>query len=962
MNDIRKISRREFLIGGSAMAAAGGLGLFSLRAKAAEALVGLQTVGGKTVRYSDYADIWREKWKWDKVVKSSHSRADCQGNCIFNVYVRDGIAWREEQAPIYEQDHPGVPDYNPRGCQKGSCYTNLQLEESRNLYPLKRVGERGGGKWKRVSWDEALTDIADKMIDAAIAEGTESIIIDDGFSNVGFGPESVGEPRLRAAMHATTMDSAGGISDMANGTLQTWGLLAVEGTSGDWFLSDYIVIFHSNPVYTRIPDVHFMHEARYRGAKLVVIAPDLSPSTVHADLWLNVKAGADAALGLSCAQVMIEENLFRRDYVLEQTDLPFLVREDNKRFLRQRDMVGGNAENAFYLWDEATGQTVIAPGCEADGNDGSTLALGAIKPALSGRFEVTLADGSRVAVRTVYDHLREMLDRAYRPEQMQDITGLSPKLVRRFARELATARSAMISGSLGSCRSYHSDLGQRSMILLMALTGNNGRKGGGYRTVCWFVTEGLEKVMPHPDFTPEEKKRIGAAMRRGLLPRDYEALVTLASEKMPLVPLLPFLYVHGGYKEAWDKQDPTLPHKFGHYLREAIDKGWIPMHPMEGRSPKVYVVSGGNPLRRWPMPQIAKKHLWPKLDLVVTVDFRMSTTAMYSDYVLPAAAYYEKIGIHQGAYIPYIVTCDKAHEPHGESMAEWQIYGRLAKRISERAKARGIGPVRGFRDQPLDMTGVYDRYTDHGKYDPVGDPNDDMKLMDIICNSPQTVTVKSGREALDMGAVPMIGMGPPSLMHATYSELKKGEPFWPHRDFVEKKVAWPTITGRQQFYIDHPWFLEGGEALPVHKPLPYNSEKYPLRMGDGHNRWSIHSIQRNQKMLMRLERGQPVCFMNPRDCEARGIKDADIVRVFNDQGSYECMVKVAATSAPGDVTIYHAWEPTQFKNWKGSQETVESPLKGLHMAGGYGQLHYRVIYGGPNMSPHNTALQVEKVS
>ena len=70
---------------------------------------------------------------------------------------------------------------------------------------------------------------------------------------------------------------------MPMGAVQTWGMYNCEGTSDDWFKSDYIVVWVGNPAYTRIPEVHFMHEARYRGAKLVVIAPDYSATAVHAD-------------------------------------------------------------------------------------------------------------------------------------------------------------------------------------------------------------------------------------------------------------------------------------------------------------------------------------------------------------------------------------------------------------------------------------------------------------------------------------------------------------------------------------------------------------------------------------------------------------------------------------------------------------------------------------------------------
>jgi hypothetical protein len=63
------------------------------------------------------------------------------------------------------------------------------------------------------------------------------------------------------------------------------------------------------------------------------------------------------------------------------------------------------------------------------------------------------------------------------------------------------------------------------------------------------------------------------------------------------------------------------------------------------------------------------------------------------------------------------------------------------------------------------------------------------------------------------------------------------------------------------------------------------------------------------------------------------------------------------------VIIYHAWEPYQFKNWKGQQEPVAAPWKAIHLAGGdYGQIHYRMIYGAPGHAPRANCVQVERVS
>jgi DMSO reductase family type II enzyme molybdopterin subunit len=960
------LSRRGFLAGASATGLGLSLGNLSCRQEDPNRRVGpplAEPEPALPISYDDYSDIYREQWKWDRIAKGTHTRANCIAACSFDVFVKDGICWREEQAAIYDSPRDDVPDPNPRGCQKGACYTDLQISESRVVHPLKRVGERGEGNWKRISWDDALEEIADKIIDAAIEQGTESIIHDHGTTNAGYGPETAGEIRFAEGVGATVMDSWSGVGDMPMGAVQTWGMYNCEGTSADWFRSDYIIVWIGNPAYTRIPEVHYMHEARYRGAKLVVIAPDYNATCVHADLWLNPKPESDAALALAAAQVIVSENLYDVEYVREQTDLPILVREDDGRFLRHSDMKRGGRDGQFYFWDEAKNRLAEVPGCIEDGSGGRSLALGALKPALSGSYEVKLASGKRIKVRPVFDRLRDQLAENT-PEQAEHTTGLPPALVRQFARELAAAPAAMIFASWGACKHYHSDLFQRGMILLMALTGNQGKSGGGLRVAAWWGLDGLDRLGGLGLSAGEMIRAIPKAIR-GLTARDYEQFFCEHSEKQPNTPLLPFLFVHGGYRELWEREDladPVLPRKIGEYMRDSIDRGWTNVHPKEDREPRVLIFSGSNPLRRWPAPQIAKKHLWPKLSCTVAVNFRMSTTAMFADYFLPAAGYYEKHGIkYAQSYIPYVVVSDKAVHPLGESKGEWEIFGLLSETVARRARERDVGMVRGFNDEPFDLTNAYKHYTGDGEYDP-HDPEDPIKLMDVILRNSPSVGGIGAKEALELGAVPITGVARPSPIYQTSSDFDPNDTYWPHRWFVEDKMAWPTLTGRQQFYIDHPWYMEAGETLPVHKDPPGARSDLPLRMTGGHTRWSIHAIWRDHALMMRLQRGEPACFMSPADCAPRGIKDGDMVRVYNDTGSFELMVKVAHGTQPGEVIIYHAWEPTQFRDWKGSDEPIQAPWKAIHLAGGYGQIHYRMFYGSPGHAPRGTPIEVERAS
>jgi len=962
--DTAVFSRRAFLTGGGTALVA--LSLSRLGCKPAagpRAAAAPPRTPAAPIHYGDWSDVYRGAWTWDRVAKGTHTRANCIAACSWDVFVKDGVVWREEQAAVYEAPRADVPDPNPRGCQKGACYSDLQVAESRVLHPLKRVGERGSGRWQRISWDQALTEIADQIIDAAVEQGTESIVYDHGTTNAGYGPETSGEMRFAESVEATIMDSWSGVGDMPMGAVQTWGMYNCEGTADDWFRSDYIVVWIGNPSYTRIPEIHFMHEARYRGAKLVVIAPDYSATAVHADLWINPRTETDAALGLAAAQVILSESLHDPEYMREQTDLPMLVREDTGRFLRESDLKSGGSEKAVYVWDEAKGTPAVAPGCEGDGEGGRSLGLGAIRPALEGRRQVKLASGETVEVRTVLDRLREQLDRDYTPEQAAAITGVSANVIRRFARELAAAPAAMIFASWGACKHHHSDLFQRVMILLMTLTGNQGKHGGGVRVAAWWGLDGLEQ-MTSVGLTIGEKLRIAPKAVRGLTARDYEAIFTQVSEKSPNTPLMPFLYVHGGYRELWSKPellDPALPRGMEDYMQLAIQRGWVHIHPAPDREPRVLLFTGCNPLRRWPASQLAHETLWPKLRCIVAINFRMNTTARYSDYILPAAGYYEKHGIkYAQSYTPYVILSDQAVKPLGESKSEWEICGRLSKRVAERASERKIGSVRGFKDRPLDLAKAYERYTSNGRFDPE-DPNDPVKLIDAIMRSSDSVGNISGEEALRLGAVRIVGDARPSPIYQSYSDYSKDDTFTPHEWFVKGKMAWPTLTGRQQFYLDHEWYLEAGEALPVHKDPPAARSKYPLRINGGHTRWSIHAIWRDHRLMLRLQRGEPVCFLNPADAKPRGIGDGDRIRVFNDTGAFESMVKLAPGVQPGEVIIYHAWEPHQFKGWKGQQEPVEAPWKPIHLAGGYSQLHYRMFYGSPGHGPRGSGVEVERV-
>ncbi|MBW2667301.1 MAG: molybdopterin-dependent oxidoreductase [Deltaproteobacteria bacterium] len=950
-----RLSRREFLQAGAAGVLVLSCDQLSLPAPSPNSATDAATPAAiEPPVYNDWRDVYRERWRWDRVVRGTHTNANCVSSCAWNLYVRDGVVWREEQSAPYVASNASVPDWNPRGCQKGASCSDLLIGPTRILHPLRRVGPRGAGRWKRISWDEAFEDISGGLVDTLTRRGGEGVVCELG-PNVDYGANTVAALRFFRQIGAPLTDSMAQIGDLAVGGTITLGTPHTDGSSDDWFRSKHLVLWAFNPAVTRIPDAHFVHEARYHGARVTCIAPDYNQSAMHTDLWISPRAGSDAALALSACQVILEEGLHDTDYVREQTDLPFLVRTDDRRLLRESDVLEHGRDDRFALFDEAGDRLFWAPGTA--GSDEKTLTLPPeVRPALEGRRDVKLHSGKTVSVIPVFALLRDQLDANYRPESASRITGVGAKLIRRFARDFAQADSALILSQWGSCKNYHSDLIQRSQILLASLTGNLGRVGGGWRSGAFIALDGMGVVaiqdqldLPHLAWLKARSLVNAEAVRR-----DFESMYISSTI---------FHQVHGGLGDVSGSAaegDPALHEGAAPYLAEALRKGHFPVSPAPGDAPPEVVFSFcGNVLRHAPRGERIRDTLFRDARLIVSVDFRMSQTCLHSDIILPAAGWYEKIGIkYIAAFVPYVTLGDRAVAPHGESKPEWEIFARLAERVGAEATRRGVDEVRGFRGQTCKIGDLGARFSDGGRFGP--DAQEEVaEFILSLSSASKGVSLEDLRR--EGGAVRIRSLGPEGGTAGIYSEYALDEPVVPFRDFVEKKRPYPTQSGRQQFYIDHPWFLELGEELPIHKDAPASGGEHPFTLTGGHTRWSIHAMWRDQALMLRLQRGEPVVFLNHERARSRGIADHDWVKVQNEYDAFEARAKLTGAIHPDQVHIYHAWEPYQFRTGKSHQAVCPSPLKVTQLVGDYGHLHWAYAHYEPNQVTRDTRVDVTKV-
>lgn len=253
-------------------------------------------------------DRYRRRFGFDKVTWGSHC-ANCIATCSYRVYSGEGKVRFEEQSGTFPPVEPGVPDRNPMGCQKGAAWSSQIDSGDRVLHPLRRKGERGSGEWERISWEEANSIVADAILDAIEEFGPETVIVDEG-------PEGGmltigGYMRFANTIGAVSIDGNATVNDVPAGHILTFGSMAVGSSAEDTFNSELVFIWHTNPAYTRIPVFHYLTEARYRGAQIVLIAPDFSPSAPHADYFVPVVPGGDAALGLAMCQVIVQEGRAR---------------------------------------------------------------------------------------------------------------------------------------------------------------------------------------------------------------------------------------------------------------------------------------------------------------------------------------------------------------------------------------------------------------------------------------------------------------------------------------------------------------------------------------------------------------------------------------------------------------------------------------------------------------------------
>ena len=235
---------------------------------------------------------------------------DCPDTCAMLVTVENGEVTKVRGDP----DHP----FTQGGlCVKVSDYDRHAYHPDRLLHPMHRVGEKGEGRFERIDWTEAISEIGDRFTALSDEFGPEAILPYSYLGNMGIlNGLNVMDPfmhRLGATVTERTFCS----SCRSSAYLMTLGPAFIDPES--LAHSRYIVIWGCNVVSSNLHLWPFIREAQRQGAKIVVIDPYRSKTAARADWFVRIRPGTDAALALGMMNVIISEGLTDDDYIDQHT-------------------------------------------------------------------------------------------------------------------------------------------------------------------------------------------------------------------------------------------------------------------------------------------------------------------------------------------------------------------------------------------------------------------------------------------------------------------------------------------------------------------------------------------------------------------------------------------------------------------------------------------------------------------
>lgn len=403
----------------------------------------------------------------EKITYNTCMGSGCHEQCLLTTHVANGKIVRTERTVI-----PGTNQKLTGICQKGIVYAKFPyLEHPQRLhYPLKRVGERGEGKFERISWEQAMDEIGAKLNKIRDEMGPEAVLV-NSFANSLPGAFTA----LHLALTYRFVHTFGATIlpmppvDMGIG----WGSLFNFGVIFPYWGMDleklgsakYILLWANAVAWTRGGyTIGHVMDAKEKGAKIVDIGALYDGSASISDEFIPIKPATDIFLALSMAHVIFRDGLLDTEFLTKHTVAPFLVRNDTGMFLRESEVVpGGNSQN-YLVWNSSTAMPQgISPHNAID--EGTEVDL----------FAEQVVNG--ISCSTALVKLRDGVVE-WSPEAQEKMTGIPAEVVNKITHEYVETEDSLLF-IYGGMRYQNAGPAFRAVIMIPILAGKVGKGIGG---------------------------------------------------------------------------------------------------------------------------------------------------------------------------------------------------------------------------------------------------------------------------------------------------------------------------------------------------------------------------------------------------------------------------------------------------------------------------------------------------
>ncbi len=591
-------------------------------------------------------------------------------------------------------------------CAKGRAAPELVHSPARLTTPLRRTRPKGDPDpgWREVTWDEALDLTAEKLRRIAAEQGPEAVAFAVTTPSGTAMSDHIGwVERLIRAFGSPNWIYATEICNWHKDHANAFTFGAAIGTP-DFARTGCIILWGHNPSTSWLAQASAAAEARARGAKLVVIDPRRIGLANKADQWLQVRPGTDGALALGLAGIMIEQGCYDRAFVTDWTNGPYLLRDDNGRFLRAGDLGIADRPERFVVWDEAAQAPAVSPGPGPAGG----------RPALTGSYPVDTRAGS-VTCRPAFDLYRD-LARGYTPARVEAITGVPADQLRATARLIWDSRPVASYAWTGVGQHTNATQTERALSLLYALTGSYDAPGGNLDLAGPPVNDISGKAF----ITDDQRAR------------------TLGVEARPL----------GPPKDGWITSRD--------FYRAVLQGEPYPVRALVG--------FGSNLLVSQPGTADCKAAL-ASLDWHVQLDLFLTPTAAMADLVLPVTSPWEHEALRAGfgvtqAGASLVQLRRPAVAPRGEARPDSWVVFELAKRLGLANRFFGGDPEAGlaYRLAPTGLTAAALRAEPEGRQ--LGLETRTRKFAEQTEGGPRGFATPTGRVEIYSEQLLAIGQAP----------------------------------------------------------------------------------------------------------------------------------------------------------------------------------------------------------